>query len=64
MCTQYEGPKEVVPVFILDTRYFQPSEWGSPKMGSLRVKFLIETVGELRANLKKLGDGPRLWIPA
>ena len=52
----YSGAKEVIPVCVLDTRQFEASEWGSPKMGSLRAKFLIETIGELRSNLKKLGS--------
>ncbi|RYZ98823.1 MAG: DASH family cryptochrome [Sphingobacteriaceae bacterium] len=47
---------KVVPVYCFDPYYFQPSASGSPKTGSFRAKFLIESVADLRKNLQALGS--------
>lgn len=46
---------EVVPVFCFDPRSFQKIELGIPKTGPFRAKFLLESVADLKENLKKLG---------
>jgi len=46
---------KILPVYCFDPLYFRKTEWGSFKTGSLRAQFLIESVGDLRENLRKLG---------
>ena len=50
------APKEVLPLFIFDPRYFGTTEFGSPKTGSFRARFLRESVADLRMQLRKLGS--------
>ena len=46
---------KILPVYCFDPFYFRKTEWGSFKTGSLRARFLIESVADLRENLRKLG---------
>lgn len=46
----------VVPVFIFDPRYFGTTEFGSPKTGRFRARFLRESVADLRQRLRALGS--------
>ena len=43
--------KEILPVYCFDPLVFNAS-----KIGLVRAKFLIESVENLRANLKKIGS--------
>ncbi len=52
----YPKSKEVICVYIFDPRHYGETEWGSPKTGAFRAKFLIEAVESLRANLQALGS--------
>lgn len=46
----------LLPLFCFDPRHFGSSRHGNPRQSSLRANFLIESVADLRANLKeKLG---------
>ncbi len=47
--------KEVIPVYCFDPRMFEKTSLGFPKTGSFRAKFLIESVAELRNNLRGFG---------
>ncbi|MEL6670339.1 MAG: deoxyribodipyrimidine photo-lyase, partial [Bacteroidota bacterium] len=49
---------EVLPVFIFDPRKFtgKTRKYGFPKIGSHRAKFIIESVADLRRNLRKRGS--------
>lgn len=47
---------EVIPVYCFDPRHFETTEIGYPKTGSFRGKFLLESVADLRRNLRKI-DG-------
>ena len=49
---------EVIPVYIFDDRVFKgKTKWfGFPKTGKYRTKFILESVAELRANLRALGS--------
>ena len=48
---------EVVPVYIFDSRVFKGStEYGFPKTGRFRAKFILESVQDLQRSLKKLGS--------
>ncbi|NIK73959.1 deoxyribodipyrimidine photo-lyase [Thermonema lapsum] len=53
-----ENQKEVVllPIFCFDERWFAKHTLGFPKTGSIRAKFLIETVNNLKTNLQKIGS--------
>ncbi|MDB5018257.1 MAG: deoxyribodipyrimidine photolyase [Mucilaginibacter sp.] len=46
---------KILPVYCFDPYYFQKNPSGNAKTGSLRARFLIESVADLRANLRKLG---------
>lgn len=45
---------KVLPVYCFDPYYFQKNASGSPKTGSLRARFLLESVADLRKNLQSL----------
>lgn len=46
----------VIPVYCFDPYYFKTTSLGLQKTGSQRAKFMIESVGNLRQNLRKLGS--------
>jgi deoxyribodipyrimidine photo-lyase len=45
---------KVLPVYCFDPHYFQKNASGSFKTGSIRTKFLLESVADLRKNLRAL----------
>jgi deoxyribodipyrimidine photo-lyase len=51
--TQSRG---VYPVFCFDPRWFRTNHTGRPKIGSIRAQFLLETVADLRKNLRTMGS--------
>jgi len=46
---------KVLPVFCFDPYYFQTNTSGNPKTGSIRARFLLESVADLRKNLRAIG---------
>ena len=50
--------EEVIPVFIFDEKIFQNEtrNFGFPKTGKFRAKFMLESVADLRQSLRKLGS--------
>jgi deoxyribodipyrimidine photo-lyase len=46
---------KVLPVYVFDPFYFKTTDSGLQKTGSIRAKFLLESVADLRLNLQKLG---------
>lgn len=46
----------VIPVYCFDTRQFRTHSLGFPKSGPFRTKFLLESVADLRENLRRLGS--------
>jgi deoxyribodipyrimidine photo-lyase len=46
---------KIVPVYIFDPFYFKNVSPGLLKTGNIRAKFLIESVADLRSNLRNLG---------
>mgnify|MGYP000459529068 CR=1 FL=1 len=49
--------EEILPVYVFDPRVFTASTPnGFPKTGKYRAQFIIESVHDLRASLKKLGS--------
>lgn len=45
--------EKLIGLYSFDTLYFEPGDFGFKKTERFRAKFLIETVGELKENLKK-----------
>jgi deoxyribodipyrimidine photo-lyase len=46
---------KVLPVYCFDPYYFQTNASGNPKTGNLRARFLIESVADLRKNIRAIG---------
>jgi deoxyribodipyrimidine photo-lyase len=46
---------QVIPIYCFDPRGFGQTRFGFPKTGAFRAKFLLESVSNLRANLRSLG---------
>ena len=62
---------EVIPVYVFDERVFTgKTRFGFPKTGKHRAKFILESVADLRQNLRNLGStlvvrvGKPEWIIA
>ncbi|KAL0033876.1 hypothetical protein WJX77_008773 [Trebouxia sp. C0004] len=47
---------EVVPLYCFDPRHFGTTPHGSKKTGDYRAKFLLESVQDLKQNLKSIGS--------
>ncbi len=49
---------EVIPVYVFDTRQFggHTRQFGFPKTGSFRAKFILESVADLRRSLRAMGS--------
>ena len=52
-----EQSDEVLPVYCIDENHFKLTDFGFQKTGSFRAKFLLESLKDLDANLRKLGSG-------
>lgn len=46
---------KILPVYIFDPFYFKSTPAGSMKTGAFRARFLLESVADLRLNLRKTG---------
>ena len=46
---------QILPVFIIDERWFQPTAFGQTSMGPHRYRFLADSLRTLRRNLNALG---------
>lgn len=47
---------EVVPIYVFDPRVFEGrTRFGFPKTGKFRARFILESVADLRRNLRELG---------
>lgn len=47
---------DVLPLYVFDPRTFAPSSWGSPKCGGHRGRFQLESVLNLKKNLRAVGS--------
>ncbi len=45
----------VLPVYCFDPRHYGPSEYPAKKTGSIRAKFILESVTDLKKSLQNLG---------
>ena len=48
---------EVIPVFVIDEGQLNETEFGFPRMGQFRYKFLLESLNALHLNLKSKQSG-------
>ncbi|OJJ23071.1 cryptochrome DASH [marine bacterium AO1-C] len=48
--------EHLLPVYCIDPRQFEITELGFPKTGSFRARFLLETLQDLRKNLRSKGS--------
>src|ERR1700747_3370466 len=46
---------KVLPVYCFDPYYFQTNASGNSKTGGLRAQFLLESIADLRKNLRAIG---------
>lgn len=46
---------EIIPVYVFDPRQFEKTKLGFRRTGALRTRFLIESVAELRENIRQKG---------
>ena len=48
---------EIIPVYVFDERVFRgKTSFGFPKTGKFRLKFILESVADLRKNLRERGS--------
>lgn len=45
--------EEIIPVYILDERYLEKDRWGFVRTGPYRLKFLIESLQDLKEHLEE-----------
>jgi deoxyribodipyrimidine photo-lyase len=62
--------EQIVPVYCFDDSHFETTKYGFKKTGSYRAQFLLESLQNLDANLRKIGSGllilkgkPEIEIP-
>ena len=55
LCRAIQQGQEIIPVYCIDPRLFEKTTLGFPKTGSIRAKFLFESIKELRNSLQQLG---------
>jgi len=48
--------KAILPVYILDKRLLQTDRWGFVRLGPFRLKFLLESLADLKDDLKEKGS--------
>ncbi|MGG6293114.1 DASH family cryptochrome [Leptolyngbya sp. AN02str] len=49
-------PSSILPVYCFDPRHFGTTSFGFPKTGAFRAQFLLESVADLRQQLRSLGS--------
>lgn len=71
LCKESGGRAEVIPCYTFDPFFFGQSKMGSNKMAPHRARFLVESVADLRAQLRAqcgsdllVGTGPPDWFVA
>lgn len=48
---------EILPVYCIDEKHFQTTEFGFKKTGVFRAQFLLESLADLDNSLRELGSG-------
>jgi deoxyribodipyrimidine photo-lyase len=49
--------EQIIPVYCFDDSHFETTKYGFKKTGSFRAQFLLESLQDLDANLRKTGSG-------
>lgn len=49
--------EQIVPIYCFDDSHFETTQYGFKKTGSYRAQFLLESLQDLDANLRKIGSG-------
>jgi deoxyribodipyrimidine photo-lyase len=49
--------EQIIPVYCFDNSHFETTKYGFKKTGSYRAQFLLESLQDLDANLRKIGSG-------
>jgi deoxyribodipyrimidine photo-lyase len=49
--------EQIIPVYCFDDSHFETTKYGFKKTGSYRAQFLMESLQNLDANLRKIGSG-------
>ena len=52
-----EQSDQIIPVYCFDEKHYQTTEFGFSKTGSIRAKFLLESLINLDKNLRSVGSG-------
>lgn len=66
LVTALRMAEEVIPVYVFDERTFRgETRFGFPKTGKFRARFILESVEDLRQNLRSIGSDllVRVGIP-
>jgi deoxyribodipyrimidine photo-lyase len=53
---QRQQVAEVLPVFCFDPHFFSATAWGSAKTGPHRAQFLLDSVADLKQQLRAIGS--------
>ncbi|GAB5519646.1 MAG: DASH family cryptochrome [Rhodothermales bacterium] len=48
--------QRILPVYCIDPRHFGRTRWGTQKTGVHRVRFVLESLSDLRHSLRRLGS--------
>jgi deoxyribodipyrimidine photo-lyase len=49
--------EEIIPVYCIEEKYFQSTEFGFKKVGNFRAHFLLESLKDLDKSLREIGSG-------
>lgn len=62
--------EQIIPIYCFDDSHFETTSYGFKKTGNYRAQFLLESLEDLDANLRKIGSGllilkgkPEIEIP-
>ena len=55
LCAALDAGDEILPVYVLDERLLQRDRWGFRRLGPFRLRFLLESLADLQAQLRERG---------
>lgn len=55
LLTAISRAKYIIPIYVIDPRHFEETQYGFTKTGNIRLRFLYECIIDLRDQLKKIG---------
>jgi deoxyribodipyrimidine photo-lyase len=51
-----ETAEKIIPVYVIDDRYLQQDRWGIVRTGPYRLRFLLESLADLKEHLREKGS--------